>query len=67
MTALIRRRVQPVYLLYLGVGLCLALISLYPTFFLFYGSVRSAPLGATGKVLKSRLREQFRDYRLASG
>jgi len=27
--------------------------------------VESIPLGATGKMLKARLREQFRDYRLA--
>jgi fatty-acyl-CoA synthase len=26
--------------------------------------VESIPLGATGKMLKTRLREQFRDYRL---
>jgi fatty-acyl-CoA synthase len=26
--------------------------------------VDSIPLGATGKMLKTRLREQFRDYRL---
>jgi fatty-acyl-CoA synthase len=26
--------------------------------------VESIPLGATGKMLKNRLREQFRDYRL---
>jgi acyl-CoA synthetase (AMP-forming)/AMP-acid ligase II len=27
--------------------------------------VESIPLGATGKMLKARLREQFKDYRLA--
>jgi fatty-acyl-CoA synthase len=26
--------------------------------------VESIPLGATGKMLKNRLREQFRDYHL---
>jgi fatty-acyl-CoA synthase len=26
--------------------------------------VDAIPLGATGKILKTRLREQFRDYRL---
>ena len=26
--------------------------------------VESLPLGATGKILKSKLREQFREYRL---
>jgi len=29
--------------------------------------VESIPLGATGKMLKNRLREQFRDYRLPGG
>ena len=26
--------------------------------------VEAIPLGATGKILKTKLREQFRDYRL---
>lgn len=50
MTARIRRFVQPVYLLYICAGICLAFISLYPTFFLFYGSIRSAPLGVAGHL-----------------
>jgi len=29
--------------------------------------VESIPLGATGKMLKNRLREQFKDYRLPGG
>ena len=29
--------------------------------------VESMPLGATGKILKTRLREQLKDYRLATG
>ena len=29
--------------------------------------VETMPLGATGKILKTRLREQFKDYRLATG
>jgi len=29
--------------------------------------VDSIPLGATGKMLKNRLREQFKDYRLPEG
>lgn len=28
--------------------------------------VDALPIGATGKVLKNRIREQFKDYRLAS-
>jgi iron(III) transport system permease protein len=39
---------QPVHLLFAATGIILAFLSLYPTFFLFYGSLRSAPLGLPG-------------------
>jgi len=60
-TARIRRFVQPVYLLYICAGLCLAFISLYPTFFLFYGSVRSAPLGVAGHLSASNYIRVYSD------
>lgn len=39
---------QPVYLLFAISGLVLAFLSLYPTFFLLYGSFRSTPVGVPG-------------------
>jgi len=60
-TARVGRFVQPVYLLYICAGLCLAFISLYPTFFLFYGSVRSAPLGVAGHLTASNYIRVYSD------
>ena len=40
---------QPVSWVFLIVGGIIAFLSLYPTFFLFYGSLTDAPLGLPGK------------------
>jgi iron(III) transport system permease protein len=40
---------QPVSWVFLIVGSIIAFLSLYPTFFLFYGSLTDAPLGLPGK------------------
>jgi iron(III) transport system permease protein len=40
---------QPVSWVFLIVGGIIAFLSLYPTFFLFYGSLTDAPLGVPGK------------------
>ncbi len=39
---------QPVHLLFIATGAGLAFLCLYPSFFLIYGSIRSAPLGVPG-------------------
>ena len=39
---------QPVSWLFLIVGGIIAFLSLYPTYFLFYGSLTDAPLGVPG-------------------
>lgn len=39
---------QPVYLLFSITGLVLAFFSIYPSFFLLYGSFRSTPVGVPG-------------------
>jgi ABC-type sugar transport systems, permease components len=39
---------QPVSWVFLFVGSIIAFLSLYPTFFLFYGSLTDAPLGVPG-------------------
>ncbi len=39
---------QPVNWVFLAVGSIIAFLSLYPTFFLFYGSLTDAPLGVPG-------------------
>lgn len=39
---------QPVHLLFITAGAGLAFLSLYPSLFLFYGSIRSSPLGVPG-------------------
>lgn len=61
MTARVRGFVQPVHLLYICAGLCLAFISLYPTFFLFYGSIRSAPLGVAGHLTAANYIKVYSD------
>lgn len=69
MKALVRGVTQPVYLLYVTAGACLAFLSLYPTFFLFYGSIRSAPLGVPGSVTWSNYIQVYSDpetYRLVA-
>ena len=40
---------QPVSWVFLIVGSIIAFLSLYPTYFLFYGSLTDAPLGVPGK------------------
>jgi iron(III) transport system permease protein len=40
---------QPISWVFLVVGGIIAFLSLYPTFFLFYGSLTDAPLGVPGK------------------
>ncbi|HET7006620.1 MAG TPA: hypothetical protein VFK65_14050, partial [Candidatus Binatia bacterium] len=40
---------QPISWVFLVVGGIIAFLSLYPTFFLFYGSLTDAPLGLPGK------------------
>jgi len=58
---------QPVYLLYLIAGCSLAFLSLYPTFFLFYGSIRSTPLGVPGTLTLTNYIQVYTDpetYRL---
>src|SRR5688572_33409470 len=40
---------QPVNWVFLVVGSIIGFLSLYPTFFLFYGSLTDAPLGLPGK------------------
>ena len=39
---------QPISWVFLVVGGIIGFLSLYPTFFLFYGSVMDAPLGVPG-------------------
>ena len=48
MRGALRHLGQPVYLLFIVAGASLAFLTLYPSFFLFYGSIRSAPLGVPG-------------------
>lgn len=58
---------QPVYLLFLAAGALLAFLSLYPTFFLFYGSVRSTPVGVPGNFTWANYVQVYSDpetYRL---
>ncbi|MBI2357450.1 MAG: iron ABC transporter permease, partial [Deltaproteobacteria bacterium] len=58
---------QPVYLLFALTGSALAFLSLYPTFFLFYGSFRSAPVGVPGEFTWSNYVQVYSDpetYRL---
>ena len=61
MRALVRGLAQPAYLLYLGAGICLAFLTLYPTFFLFYGSIRSTPLGVPGRLTSSNYIQVYTD------
>ena len=67
MKGLLRAYAQPVYFLYLIAGCSLAFLSLYPTFFLFYGSIRSTPLGVPGTLTLSNYIQVYGDpetYRL---
>jgi iron(III) transport system permease protein len=52
---------QPVYLLFAVSGAALAFLSLYPTFFLFYGSLRSAPVGVAGEFTFSNYVRVYTD------
>ena len=46
---------QPVSWVFLIVGGIIAFLSLYPTYFLFYGSLTDAPLGVPGQVSRCRI------------
>ncbi len=61
MKGILRAYLQPVHLLYITAGICLAFLSLYPTFFLFYGSIRSAPLGVPGNLTLSNYIQVYSD------
>lgn len=52
---------QPVYLLFAVSGIALAFLSLYPTFFLFYGSLRSTPIGVPGEFTWSNYIRVYSD------
>lgn len=67
MKGVLRYLGQPVHLLFLTVGAGLAFLSLYPSFFLFYGSVRSTPLGVPGNFTGANYVQVYTDpetYRL---
>ncbi|MBI4524992.1 MAG: iron ABC transporter permease [Deltaproteobacteria bacterium] len=69
MTGPLRELGKPVYLLFIVAGAVLAFLSLYPTFFLFYGSIRSAPLGEPGHLTWANYLQVYSDpetYRLAA-
>lgn len=58
---------QPVYLLFITAGSVLAFLSLYPSFFLFYGSLRSTPIGVPGNFTGANYIQVYTDpetYRL---
>jgi iron(III) transport system permease protein len=52
---------QPVNWLFITVGAVIAFLSLYPTFFLFYGSLTDAPLGLPGHFTFSNYVRAYAD------
>lgn len=60
--------IQPVNTIFIGVAAILAFLSLYPTFFLLYGSLTDAPLGVPGHFTLNNYIQAYSDpeaYRLA--
>ena len=58
---------QPINLIFLGVAGIIAFLSLYPTFFLIYGSLTDAPLGVPGHFTLNNYIRAYSDpetYRL---
>jgi iron(III) transport system permease protein len=58
---------QPVSWVFIGVAAVLAFLSLYPSFFLFYGSFTDAPLGVPGRFTLANYIQAYSDpeaYRL---
>ena len=58
---------QPMNLIFLGVAAILAFLSLYPSFFLLYGSLTDSPLGVPGHFTLGNYIQAYSDpeaYRL---
>ena len=58
---------QPIHLIFLGVAAILAFLSLYPSFFLLYGSFTDSPLGVPGHFTLRNYIQAYSDpeaYRL---
>jgi len=59
LTRLVDTITTPVNLFFLIVAVILAYLALYPTFFLFFGSLRDAPLGLAGNLTLANYHEAY--------